>query len=164
MMRNLLGVKAPNRGWTLLEALVVVLMVGILSAIGFPSLLELMAKQALKDDLHEVKGALQEIQRNAIKKGMACNVTITSHAVQAFPVGCLSSAVDLDDNTHLELVNFPGPGLQVSYRGTFHIGGGDNLILFHHSQTSQKYCLALSEPLGLLRPGVWSGSTCYARW
>jgi type II secretory pathway pseudopilin PulG len=147
-----------------MEVVIVALMVGILSAIGFPSLLELMAKQALKEDLHEVKGALQEIQRNAIKKGRACQVTITSHAVQASPSSCLPSAVDLDDSSHLELVNFPGPGLQVSYRGTLHIGGGDNLILFHHAQTSQKYCLALSEPLGLLRPGVWSGSTCYARW
>ncbi|BFM38246.1 type 4 prepilin-like protein [Synechocystis sp. LKSZ1] len=147
-----------------MEVVIVALMVGILSAMGFPSFLQMMAKQALKEDLHEVKGALQAIQRVAIKKGMACQVTITSHTVQASPAGCLSSAVDLDDSTHLELVNFPGPGLQVSYRGTFHIGGGDNLILFHHSQTSQKYCLALSEPLGLLRPGVWSGSICSARW
>jgi type II secretory pathway pseudopilin PulG len=164
MLRVLLGVTPSDQGWTLMEALIVVLMVGILSAMGFPSLLELMAKQALKEDLHEVKGALQEIQRVAIKKGMACNVTITSHTVQASPSSCLPSAVELDDNTTLELVNFPGPGLQVSYRGTFHIGGGDNLILFHHSQTSQKYCLALSEPLGLLRPGVGSGSTCSAQW
>ncbi|WP_353673296.1 hypothetical protein [Synechocystis sp. LKSZ1] len=83
--------------------------------------------------------------------------------IQASPAGCLPYTLNLDDNTHLELVNFPGPGLQVSYRGTFHIGGGDNLILFHHSQTSQKYCLALFEPLGLLRPGVWSGSICSAQ-
>jgi type II secretory pathway pseudopilin PulG len=86
MLRFLPGVKPSDRGWTLLEALVVVLMVGILSAIGFPSLLELMAKQALKEDLHEVKGALQEIQRNAIKKGRACQVTITSQCCPGLPV------------------------------------------------------------------------------
>ena len=104
-----------NSGWTLLETMIVSVITGILASIAIVNMLGIMNKNKVQNSLYEVKGALREAQRNAIKMGKECKVamdadvnpTYLSVDAETKYVGCLSSqGVDLSGIKVTE--NFPG--------------------------------------------------------
>lgn len=70
--------KNPTRekGYTLFELLIIVILIGILSAIGAPSLFSWVTRAKVNDAQTVLKGAFSEAQREAIRKSKKCNVTI----------------------------------------------------------------------------------------
>ncbi|MBF2016543.1 MAG: type II secretion system protein [Rivularia sp. T60_A2020_040] len=66
----------PSSGFTLIEVLVVIAMVGILSAIAAPSWLGFVARQRLNKANDSVFAALQEAQRQAKKTKFSYNVSL----------------------------------------------------------------------------------------
>jgi prepilin-type N-terminal cleavage/methylation domain-containing protein len=149
-----------NSGWTLLETMIVSVITGILASIAIVNMLGIMNKNKVQNSLYEVKGALQEAQRNAIKMGKECKVvmdadinpTYLSVDTETKYVGCLSSkGVDLSGINVTE--NFPGSSIRFSYKGN-----STNLgtIVFHSSKTQAKYCLVFSNLLGIMRSGVYT--------
>ena len=105
----------PNQGWTLMEMAIVSVIVGILSSLAIPSMMSAKGKNDLRSAMGQVKGAIQEAQRSAIKNGQSCTVIInpttssasvtvsgTSVSVNAktiagSPAGCISSTVSITD-------------------------------------------------------------------
>ncbi len=149
-----------NSGWTLLETIVVSLITGILASIAIVNMLDIMNKNKVQNSLYEVKGALQEAQRNAIKMGKECRVVMNTDINPTYLsvdtatkyIGCLnSSGVDLSGVNVTE--NFPGKTIRFSYKGN-----STNLgtIVFHSSKTHAKYCLVLSNFLGIMRSGIYT--------
>ena len=149
-----------NSGWTLLETITVSVITGILASIAIANMLGMMNKNKVQNSLYEVKGALREAQRNAIKMGKECKVvmdadinpTYLSVDTETKYVGCLSSPrVDLSGVNVTE--NFPGSSIRFSYKGN-----STNLgtIVFHSSKTQAKYCLVLSNLLGIMRSGIYT--------
>lgn len=69
---------APNQGWTLIEIAAVTVIVGILAAMSFPSMVGMQARNGLNNSLSQVKEAIQEAQRSAIKSGRICPVVINT--------------------------------------------------------------------------------------
>jgi hypothetical protein len=119
-----------------------------------------MNKNKVQNSLYEVKGTLREAQRNAIKMGKECRVvmnadinpTYLSVDTETKYIGCLnSSGVDLSGINVTE--NFPGSRIRFSYKGN-----STNLgtIVFHSSNTQAKYCLVLSNLLGIMRSGIYT--------
>ena len=62
---------------------VVSVIVGILASITIPSMVGLMAKNSLESSMSQVKGAIQEAQRSAIKNGQSCTINLSATAVSS---------------------------------------------------------------------------------
>ena len=149
-----------NSGWTLLETMIVSVITGILASIAIANMLGMMNKNKVQNSLYEVKGALREAQRNAIKMGKECKVvmnadvnpTYLSVDAETKYVGCLnSSGVDLSGIKVTE--NFSGSRIRFSYKGN---SANLGTIVFHSSHTNAKYCLVLSNLLGIMRSGIYT--------
>lgn len=70
--------KHNNQGFTLIESLVIITIIGILSAIATPSFLALFNRSKVNDAFSQVRGALQEVQRVAIRRSGTCRVALTT--------------------------------------------------------------------------------------
>jgi prepilin-type N-terminal cleavage/methylation domain-containing protein len=69
--------RTNDRGFSMFEIAIVLLIVGILAAIAVPSFLSMLNKNKVSDALAQVRGALQEAQREAIRKSKTCTVALT---------------------------------------------------------------------------------------
>lgn len=63
-----LNVPKKLLGFTLIEVLVIILVVGILSAIAIPSFISLVDKVNINNAVTDVRSSLQTAQRNAIRR------------------------------------------------------------------------------------------------
>jgi prepilin-type N-terminal cleavage/methylation domain-containing protein len=155
-----------NAGWTLLEIMIVILIIGILASLALPNMVEGIEKRKAQSALSQLKGTLQEAQRNSIKMGKECKVTlkgtndnfdppsIAVHSDTQY-VGCLSSSETFFRNLQMR-ENFPGTSISFSYRGnTTNIG----TFVVESPNARTKYCLVVSNFLGIMRSGVYNGST-----
>lgn len=151
-----------EKGWTLLEIITVGLIVGILASIGTPSMIALSYKNKVQSGLAQVKGALQQAQRNAIKMGKQCEILLNTdtkpYSVEIYVpsgdptknLGCLSEKVILDD---LEFnKNALGDLIRFSYKG-----GTTNLrtMVVYSPKTDTRHCLVVSNFLGIMRSGIY---------
>jgi prepilin-type N-terminal cleavage/methylation domain-containing protein len=73
----LFNARTNNQGFTLVEILITLIVVGVLSAIIAPSFLAMLNKNKVNDALDQVRGALQEAQREALRKSKTCTVALT---------------------------------------------------------------------------------------
>ena len=151
------------QGWTLLELAIVAVIAGVLASLAIPSMMAMTAKSKVQAGLAQVKGALQEAQRNAIRMGKECKVavnagsnspsiTVAANVAGNSYAGCLSQTVVLNDLSLLE--NFNGTNIRFSYKGNTNNWG---TIIIHSPNTNTKYCLAISA-LGIMRSGVYTGA------
>jgi prepilin-type N-terminal cleavage/methylation domain-containing protein len=109
------------KGFTLIETLIVVIIFGIASAIAIPNFLNSYEKFKLEQAVVEVRGTLREAQRQAIRKGESCMVTIDAetHKMSApclgFEARTLADGIDIITNivntTNTTAQNFPGSSL-----------------------------------------------------
>jgi prepilin-type N-terminal cleavage/methylation domain-containing protein len=152
----------PNQGWTLMEMAIVSVVVGILASLAIPSMMSGMGKNQLQSSMGQVKGALQEAQRSAIKNGVSCTVNInpTAKTVTGSPAGCISSPVSIPDNTEITFTTpTAATSFSFSYKGNPSIAS-ELIIALQSAKTSQRYCLAVSSGIGIMRTGTYSGTTC----
>jgi type II secretory pathway pseudopilin PulG len=135
----------------------------MLASLEFPNMMEGSEKRKAQSALSQLKGTLQEAQRNSIKMGKECKIIMdndinpTYLAVDTATqyVGCLSiQRLNFSGITVTE--NFPGTGIRFSYRGnTTNIG----TIVVESPNAQTKYCLVVSNFLGIMRSGVYNGTT-----
>ena len=67
-----------NYGFTLIETLIVLIILGILVAFTAPSFLSMNNKAKMNDAVNKVRGALQEAQREAMRKSKNCTLTLNT--------------------------------------------------------------------------------------
>ena len=91
----LFNVRKNNQGFTLIETMTVVIIISILGAITIPSFLAILNRNKVNNAIDQVRGALQEVQREAIRKNKICSVSLTSINQPKLSSNCFVSADDI---------------------------------------------------------------------
>ena len=146
----------------MIEMAIVSVIVGILASTALPSMMSGIGKNQLQSSMGQVKGALQEAQRSAIKNGISCTVSInpTAKTVTGSPAGCISSPVNIPDKDEITFTTpTAATSFSFSYKGNPSITS-ELIIALQSAKTSQRYCLAVSSGIGIMRTGTYSGTTC----
>jgi len=171
-----------NQGWTLIEMAVVAVIAGILSALAIPSMVGMQGRSELRDATNQIKSALQEAQRSAIKSGRRCRVLVNS-TLPAAPMNynisstdssstatdpgtqpnpnnytCISSPVRFPNGSQLSLTtNLTNNSIRFNYRGTTTLNSQGTIVI-SSGKTSEKRCIVISNALGLIRSGIYTGT------
>jgi prepilin-type N-terminal cleavage/methylation domain-containing protein len=151
-----------DQGFTLLETAIIVVIIGILSAIAAPSFLSMLNKNKVNYALDQVRGTLQEAQREAIRKSKSCTVTLdtTNNQVTTSSPCVVTGDRKLKDGVALQ-TNIPGQQITFGIRGNTS-GAGKIVVFANDGSTLQKRCVVTSIGIGIMRTGDYSGSTASA--
>jgi len=153
-------VRKYNSGFTLVEMLTVVIIIGVLAAITAPNLLGLYNRNRVNRAMREVEGALKEAQKQAIRIGRQCTIDINTNDISNSANGCLLSN---------RVLNKPGSGNPVilnSNQGTITFSGKGNLgtpgpkpvfVTYLANASSKQSCVVIESTLGSLRTGDYTG-------
>jgi hypothetical protein len=145
---------------------VVSVIVGILASITIPSMVGLMAKNSLESSMSQVKGAIQEAQRSAIKNGQSCTINLSATAVSSTNTStnvCMTSPVTLSSGTTLATSPSGTTAFLFSYKGNPNNSTNNFTgltIILSSTKTVEQRCLVISSGIGIMRSGTYSGTTC----
>ena len=173
-----------NQGFTLIEMMVVVIIVGVIASIAAPNFLGLLNQSYVKDGLAQVEGAIKESQRQAIKKGRTCKIRFTSegtgtnkrHVIQVRPdetisgtpvsySKCLLSSRELPGSVTFSLLNAGTLQLVDSSNEVdlaFSTKGNPDvqrIMVISHPQTSTVKCIQIEGLLGNILTGDYDSGT-----
>jgi prepilin-type N-terminal cleavage/methylation domain-containing protein len=156
----LFNVRSKTQGFTLFEILIVLVIVGILSAITAPSFLSMLNRSKVNDALDQLRGALQEAQREAMRTSKSCTVTINTTNKKITAPCLITGDRTIPSGVAIANTNSLGspPAITFSFRGNTN-SGGTIVVSSSDGSTSQQSCLSISTGLGILRTGDYSGST-----
>lgn len=149
----LLNARKTNEGFTLIEILVILVIIGILAAISVPSFLGLLNRNKVNNALAQVRGALQETQREAIRKSKSCSVTLdTTSTLNKVTGTCLVTGnrnlngINIRSNVSPITFNFRGG---TGSRGTIVVASTDGSV-------AKQKCLVIAPGIGLIRYGNYA--------
>lgn len=153
--------RKTEQGFTLVENIIVAVIVSILAAISIPSLVGMRDRASVNSAASEVKGALQQAQREAIRRSRPCTVTLSATSITATNTageGCIAGR-DLPDGVTLS-TNIGTSGsrtIEFNIRGGVDNPNSTGKIVLSSSNTASKKCIVLSQGIGLMRSGTYSG-------
>jgi prepilin-type N-terminal cleavage/methylation domain-containing protein len=160
---QLFNVRDSNRGFTLIEMLVIVVMVGIISAITAPSLLGMLNRSKINAAQAEVEGVIQEAQRQSIRSSKTGNLILDDVSLRAVSNSTAITSFWFNHKGEL-FTNSPTGSSPQRLNNPI-------TVVISSANTSSQKCLVLSAPLGLLRSGTYIGaadtttqSDCIARF
>lgn len=146
-----------EQGFTLIETLVIVMIIGILSAISAPSYLAFNSKRKVNDAVTKVQGALQECLRESIRRSKSYDVILntTDNKVTG---DCLVTGERTLPNEVLTATNIRGipPTINFSYRGTITLPDAGTVVFSNADIPNEKKCLVISSPLAIIRTGKYN--------
>ncbi len=149
---------SKDLGFTLIESLIVVSIVGILIAMAMPSLIAAHNRAKLAQAIDMVVASLQQAQQEAIRRNQSCTLTLDKidHKI-AGEQGCLLSGDrNLPDPIDLDYTGTSG-NIQYGIRGN--ITTNKSVFLAIRSSPNDTRCLTVSAPLGIIRLGSYDPNT-----
>lgn len=149
-----------ERGFTLAESLIIVVIIGFLATLATPSFLALLNKNKVENALMRVELALKQAQREAIKTSKSCVVTIPNGFNIQLTSNCLASSdwsiQDINTNRPTSLAT-----LTFDFKGRVNAPGNQGIIVLSLPDGSgSPKCLEISTGIGLMRTGSYDGSNC----
>ena len=150
--------KKSDRGFTLIELAIVLVIISVLAAIAAPNLLGLLNRYRVDRATETLVGAIKEAQRQAMRQSKLCRVNInpTNNTITGTPTNCLLSERKIEDNIKIRS-NIRGtiPNISFSYRGSTTKMG--TIVLSSKGTSSQK-CFVISLGTGIARTGTYTGA------
>lgn len=164
------NVKAKYNGFTLIELIVVLVIIGLLATIAIPNLLGLYNQYQAKDALRQLESSFKEAQRQAMRRGKTCKIKLDEVEINgkirdrittvdsSDPgergknyTGCLTRDRILSEYVDLE-TNIPGRTNKItfSHKGNTVTSGTVKLSIVN---TDLSQCLVISNGLGIIRTG-----------
>ena len=166
--------KKSNKGFTLIEMITVVIIVGVIAAIAAPNLLGMLVQTRVKDSLGQVEGAIKEAQKLAMRRGKPCTIVFTTNASGNSTVeaktgfnGCLLSTRELADSVFFSLLD-SGTGnldliddsneMELSFSSK---GNPDKqrIMVISHAQANSQKCIQIEGLLGSILTGNYNSTT-----
>jgi len=176
---------APNnsRGLTLLELLIVLALIGVMGAIAVPSFMAMYNNSKISDAVTQAQGALQEAQREAMRKSQTCSVklvkigqkinttdttSVTTPVLRGNPESCLITGdrtlkgLVLNHNVSTNDDSNETPWeITFDYKGRTNAVTNAGTVFFSIPNTpSQEKCITTSQGIGLFRTGKKNGNSC----
>ena len=154
--------RTDDRGFSMFEIAIVLMIVGILAVIAVPSFISMFNKNKVSDALTQVRGALQEAQREAIRQSKTCTVTVPKGNDKTITGTCLPTGdrkltdinIDYTKTAPWTITfDFKGRTNDVNSSGTIKLASANG-------STSEIKCLVISQGLGIIRTGNYIGSNC----
>jgi prepilin-type N-terminal cleavage/methylation domain-containing protein len=178
MRRSNVRKSKNHQGFSLIETLIIVVIIGILAAIAIPSFASSFDRFKLNQAVVEVRGVLQEAQRQAIRNSKPCEVELNLSDKQV-TANCqitgdrqISNIIDMATNISL-ITGGMGNKIKIKFGilGTAEFSvvssinppppsdsSGKIVFYVSHSSLQDKKCLAISNTLGLTRAGAYAGN------
>jgi prepilin-type N-terminal cleavage/methylation domain-containing protein len=167
--------KRQNSGFTLIEIIITVIIVGILMAIAIPNLLGLYNQYQVKNALNQVESSVKEAQKQAMRRGKACKIKLDEITVRGKVrdrvtvvtnsdpgesgkdySSCLTSDRILPEAIDLE-TNIPGSTHKISFSHKGNTPTSGTIKLSVNGLDIGK-CLVISNGLGIMRTGNYQPS------
>jgi prepilin-type N-terminal cleavage/methylation domain-containing protein len=147
-----------QHGFTLLELLTILAIVGIIIAIGIPSLLAAQNRAQLAQATDLVVASLQESQREAIRRNKSCSVTLDKVDNKIIgDAGCLLTGDRNLPNT-IDL-DYTGANGELRYGMSGNTTSNKSVFLKVKDSPVNARCLTVSAPLGIIRLGTYDLGT-----
>jgi prepilin-type N-terminal cleavage/methylation domain-containing protein len=152
-------VRETEGGFSLIEMVVVVLVVGILAAIAAPRFLGMYSRTRVNQTLVAVQGALQESQRQAMRSSTPCNL-----ALNASPPGVTGACLTTGNRSFSRVaLRTSATTMRFNIKGSVSNTDGSDMtqpitVVVSSPNTNMQRCLVMSVPLGVIRTGVYSGT------
>ena len=157
----LYSVRRLNKGFTLIEMITVVIIVGVIAAIASPNLLGLLNRNRVNEAMREIEGGLKEAQKQAIRNRTQCTVDITANGISnpATGRGCLLSNRVLNN---LVTLNSNRANIVFSGKGNITIDNASGnprpvLVAYMANGTDKQGCVVVQSSLGSIRTGDYTG-------
>ena len=145
-----------DRGFTLTELTIVLVIIGVIAAIASPTFISLLSRYRLNSALQQLLGAINESQRLAMLQGKSCKIEISpdTNNITANE-GCLLSNRRINDEITIRS-NFTGTtNITFSYKGnTTRMG----TIVLSSDYTDYQKCFVIALGTGIKRIGNYNGS------
>lgn len=150
--------RKSDRGFTLTELMVVIVIIGVIAAISAPTFTGLLTRYRLESSLQQLLGAINEAQRLAMLRSQSCRIIINPNTsnITTNKAGCLLRDRSFNKNITIRS-NFPGatPNILFSYKGSTTRMG--TIVLSSNNTNAQK-CFVISLGTGIKRIGDYNGS------
>jgi prepilin-type N-terminal cleavage/methylation domain-containing protein len=164
-----------QHGFTLIEVLISIVVMGVFAAIATPSFSAWLNNKKVEDVTAQIEGAIKEVQLESIKKSQSCTLNIGVD-ITSTPTNCLmTGARDLrklgistlsnnDSGISISTTNLGSPAtLDFTYKGTIPtISGGAGVITIYQASgaaTRKMRCIVIASGIGIIRPGTYTGTT-----
>ena len=156
-MNNLIY-KKSDRGFTLVELMSVLVIIGIIAAIAAPNFIGLLNRTRVNISLEQLLGAIRQTQRQAMRQGKRCNININPNTnfISANPPDCKLDTREIDENVTIR-TNLSGsiPNISFSHKGNTTKMG---TIVLSSNLINHQRCFVISLGLGIMRTGNYTGS------
>lgn len=158
-MLLMLDADRDNQGFTLIEILVILAIVGILASIGVPSFLAMNNRAKLNSSLSNLSSAIQEVQRTAIRTTKSCTISFPSSGTDnpTIASSCLISGnlmlngINMRNNITSIVFNFRGDtSTSSASKGT--------IVLSLPGNTGDPKCLVIGPGIGTMGTGNYDPS------
>ena len=150
--------KKSDRGFTLIEMAIVLLIIGIFGAIAAPNFLGLLNRMRVEEALSSLVGAIKETQRQAMSESMVCriNINTNTNVLSGSPSQCLLNNRRIEDEIRIR-TNISGatPNISFSHKGSTTKMG---TIVVSNNNTDVQKCFVIALGTGITRVGKYEGS------
>ena len=176
-------IRQKDRGFTLLEMLAVLTIIGILAAIAVPSVFAMMTRAQLSNSAERVRDILETSRIQTTQKNKPCNIYIptgnqvvsdclisadsSSSGITGVTDGLPSVKLDGRNDIIIESIkDFDSTVstvslLRINYSSRGITQNSGTVVLYSRSNPDgEKKCLIVDAGIGLVRTGMYINNTC----